>query len=82
MAKPFEVVVEQVVEATPEQAWEAISTGLGDGRLVHGQQHDRARPRRRGPDGPARLHHGIDDHGLGSAAPLREHLAAGDRTAD
>ncbi len=29
MAKPFEVVVEQVVEATPEQVWEAISTGLG-----------------------------------------------------
>ena len=29
MAKPFEVVVEQVVEATPEEAWEAISTGLG-----------------------------------------------------
>ncbi len=29
MAKPFEVVVEQDLEATPEQAWEAISTGLG-----------------------------------------------------
>ena len=29
MAKPFEVVVEQVLEATPEQAWEAISTGQG-----------------------------------------------------
>jgi uncharacterized protein YndB with AHSA1/START domain len=29
MAKPFEVIVEQDVEATPEQAWEAISTGVG-----------------------------------------------------
>lgn len=29
MAKPFEVVVEQVVEATPEEAWEAIATGPG-----------------------------------------------------
>lgn len=29
MAKPFEVVVEQELEATPEQAWEAISTGPG-----------------------------------------------------
>jgi len=29
MAKPFEVVVEQDVEATPEQAWEAIATGIG-----------------------------------------------------
>jgi uncharacterized protein YndB with AHSA1/START domain len=29
MAKPFEVVVEQLAEATPEQAWEAITTGFG-----------------------------------------------------
>jgi len=29
MAKPFEVVVEQELEATPEQAWEAITTGIG-----------------------------------------------------
>jgi len=29
MAKPFEVVVEQIAEATPEQAWEAITTGTG-----------------------------------------------------
>ncbi len=29
MAKPFEVVVEQIAEATPEEAWEAITTGVG-----------------------------------------------------
>ena len=29
MAKPFEVVIEQELEATPEQAWEAITTGAG-----------------------------------------------------
>ena len=29
MAKPFEVVIEQELDATPEQAWEAITTGAG-----------------------------------------------------
>ncbi|HVQ23253.1 MAG TPA: SRPBCC domain-containing protein [Candidatus Saccharimonadia bacterium] len=29
MAKPFEVAIEQELDATPEQAWEAITTGAG-----------------------------------------------------
>ena len=29
MAKPFEVIVEQELDASPEQAWQAIATGAG-----------------------------------------------------
>ena len=77
MAKPFEVVIEQELDATPEQAWEAITTGARHGWLVHGHERGRAAPRWRAPHRLAGLHDGVHDHRLGSTASLRQHVSRG-----
>ena len=39
MAHPFEIVVEQTLDADPEQVWEALTTGPGMDGWFMGRNH-------------------------------------------